>query len=201
VEYAPLRPVPVAPPTPVDPERAARHVSALLPRLPEVQAKALALVVLAGRTRAEAARDAGVEEGELGRALGFARSALRRSLVPLEGSGWCRRAEGLVSDRLDDALDARGVARLEVHLRNCPRCVEHERRLVQAQNGLVSAFGREPANGEPADLSLVPPAEPRQPEAAPVPGALVAVTVGALLVLSALLVIAAIAFAVAAIVG
>ena len=62
----------------------------------------------------------------------MARTALRRSVRPLEGSGWCRQAEALVSDRLDGALDEAGAARLDVHLRNCPRCVEHERRLIQA---------------------------------------------------------------------
>jgi hypothetical protein len=201
VEYAPLRPVPLTPAGPVDPERATAHVSALLPRLPEDHARALALVALGGRTRAETAREIGVAEPELARALARARCELRRSVRRLEGSGWCLRAEALVSDRLDDVLDEAGAPRLDVHLRNCPRCVEHERRLVQAQNALVAEFGRAPAEGEHANLSLVPPAE--APELQPRSASTLLVTASqtVLLVLAALLLIAAIAFAVAAVVG
>ena len=78
-------------------------------------------------------------------ALARARRELRRTLAPLPGSGWCRRAERLVSDRLDEPLDARGDHRLAVHLRNCPRCVEHERRLVQATDALVASLPAVPA--------------------------------------------------------
>lgn len=200
VEYAPLRPVPLVPAGPVDPERAVEHVAGLLPRLGAEQARALGLTVVAGRGRVDTAREMGLTEPELGRMLATARTALRRSIRPLEGSGWCRRAEALVSSRLDGELDDVGSARLETHLRNCARCVEHERRLVQAQNALVSEFGRAPAAGEPAELTLVEPAASRAPTLR-APAALVGVTVGALLMLAALLVIAAIAFAVVAIVG
>ena len=58
------------------------------------------------------------------------------------GSGWCERAERLISDRIDGALAERDAPRLEVHLRNCPRCVEHERRLVQATDALVASAHR-----------------------------------------------------------
>ena len=66
-------------------------------------------------------------------------------MFPLPGSGWCERAERLISDRLDGALDTRDEARLDVHLRNCPRCVEHERRLVQATDALLGGSPAMPA--------------------------------------------------------
>ena len=201
VEYAPLRPVPLTPAGPVDPRRAVAHVAALLPALEPVPAKALALVVLAGRDRAEAAAELELSERDLARALADARTALRRSVRPLAGSGWCGRAEALVSDRLDGALDDAGAARLDVHLRNCPRCVEHERRLIQGQNGLVGAFGRAPADAEPAELTLVRPVEPAEPVDPQSLASIVAVSAGVLIVLSALLVIAAIAFALVALLG
>ena len=153
--------MPLTPAGPVDPERATIHVSGLLPRLTAQQARALALVVLGGFDRADAAADLGISQHDVARALAAARTALRRSVRQLQGSGWCLRAEALLSDRLDDVLDDAGAARLDVHLRNCPRCVDHERRLIQAQNALVAEFGREPAPGEAAELTLVQPAEPR----------------------------------------
>ena len=122
----------------------------LLPRLSTEQARTLALVVLAGFDRAEAAADLGISQRDVARALAAARTALRRAVRPLEGSGWCLRAEALVSDRMDGVLEPAGATRLDVHLRNCPRCVDHERRLIQAQNALVAGFGREPAPGEAA---------------------------------------------------
>lgn len=201
MEFAPLRPVPLIPAGPVDPSRAVAQVTALLPDLEHTRARALALVVLVGRDRPAAAAELELPERELAGALALARTALRRSVRPLEGSGWCRHAELLVSDRLDGALDAAGAARLDVHLRNCPRCVEHERRLIQAQNGLVAAFGRAPADAEPAELSLVEPAEPTQPASADPLASIVAVGAGALIVMSALLVIAAIVFALVALLG
>ncbi len=82
---------------------------------------------------------------ELGAALATGRNRLRRASHPLEGSGWCIRAERHISDRLDGVLDAAGAAVLEAHLANCPRCEEHERRLVQAQNALVAGLGRQPS--------------------------------------------------------
>lgn len=171
--------------------------------------RALGLVLLAGRSRAEAAAATGLELATLGRLLAEARKALRKSVCPLEGRGWCERAEGLISDRLDGALDARGGARLEVHLRNCPRCVEHERRLVQAQDALViSAAATLPAHaGTPApELSLVGKAG-AEPEASAADGSpsvqrdetarLAAFTFAVLISLALLLLLAAVVLAVA----
>lgn len=156
-----LRPVPSRPPGPVDPAEASRHVAAELPALDEPAANILALVALAGRTRAEAAADTGLESEQLGAALARARKALRRALHPLPGSGWCERAERMISDRIDDALEDPGPARLEAHLANCPRCVEHERRLAQAQDGLVAGFVA--AHPAPAPVE----AEPKPVQAPP----------------------------------
>jgi hypothetical protein len=167
MQRAPLRPVASRPVEPVEPAEATRHVAAFEAGLSDRQAQALALVTLAGRSRAEAARETGLSAAELGLTLAAARKALRRSLRPLAAGGWCERAEGLISDRLDDVLEERHASRLNVHLRNCPRCVEHERRLVQALDGLVAAFREgHPATTAPgAELELVPP----PPEADPSP--------------------------------
>jgi hypothetical protein len=156
MEHAPLRPVPARPAGPVDPATAMRELGAWLPTLPPLAAEALALVVLSERPRSEVAASLEVSEEELGRLLAAARKELRQTVITLGGSGWCERAEGLISDRLDGILAGRDTRRLDVHLRNCPRCVEHERRLVQATDALVSgvsgaARGPTPA-GEPAPL-------------------------------------------------
>ncbi|HEY8769872.1 MAG TPA: zf-HC2 domain-containing protein [Thermoleophilaceae bacterium] len=155
IEPAPLRPVPRHPAGPVEPGPAADHVAARLPQLDPLPRDALTLVTLSGRTREEAAARLEVSPEELAVALARARKELRRSLWPLPGSGWCERAERLVSDRLDGPLDDVGAARLGVHLRNCPRCVDHERRLVQAIDGLVAGLAGEP---EPAPAPV--PAAP-----------------------------------------
>src|SRR5436190_2365050 len=105
MEHSPLRPVPSRPPGPVDPEEATRHVASVLPELDPPAATALGLVALAGTPRQEAAEAADLSLEELGEALSRARKALRRSRFPLPGSGWCERAERLVSDRLDGALE------------------------------------------------------------------------------------------------
>jgi hypothetical protein len=189
--------VPLAPAAPADPESATARVCALLPALPAADAEALARVVLSGRSRAEAAREMAIEPAELRLGLAAARTALRRSVRPLPGSGWCMRAEALVSDRLDGELDAAAAARLDAHLANCPRCAEHEQRLVHAQDRLVTAFGRAEGSNGPAPLALVPEEEPAPAGAA---DGLVNLSLAVLLTLSALLVIAAIAFAVAALV-
>src|SRR5215208_814888 len=141
MEHAPLRPVPARPAGPIDPATALRDVSSWLPILGPEAARALALVVLAERPRAEVAGTLGVSEAELGELLAAARKELRQTIVVLGGSGWCERAEGLISDRLDGPLAARDVRRLDVHLRNCARCVEHERRLVQATDALIGGVG------------------------------------------------------------
>jgi putative zinc finger protein len=156
MERAPLRPVPSRPRGAVDPDAAIRHVAAALPALDEAAAQAFGLVALAGKPRAEAAIRAGLPESDLGEALARARKTLRRSAFPLPGSGWCERAERLVSDRLDGALVPPGPARLDAHLRNCPRCVEHERRLVQATDSFVADF----ASVYPAPVADAAPAPP-----------------------------------------
>ena len=122
----------------------------------------------------------------------------------------CERAERLISDRLDDAL---GDSRLlDAHLANCERCVEHERRVVQAQDGLVAAFasaqpGLSPppvAAPEPPALKVIeepvaaqPPTD--TPESAEEPRGITMgpLTRSALVVLAVLLVLAAIVLAMA----
>jgi hypothetical protein len=149
-----LRPVPSRPAGPVEPAAAVRHVAATLPEISGRHARALSLVALAGRTRAAVATETGASRDELSASLAAGRKALRRTLVQLRGSGWCERAERLVSDRMDGDLGERDAGRLDVHLRNCPRCVEHERRLVLATDALVAS-----ASGTPFAPSL-PVAEP-----------------------------------------
>jgi hypothetical protein len=138
-------------------------MAARLPSLDPLPRNALALVTLAGRTRAEAAARLDIGPEALAVALASGRKELRRSVAPLAASGWCERAELLISDRLDGELDELGAARLDVHLRNCPRCVEHERRLVQALDGLVTGLVGEGA-GEP-EPAAPPPAPLRLAEA------------------------------------
>jgi hypothetical protein len=164
MEHAPLRPVPARPPGPVDPATALSEVASWLPALDRPAARALALVVLAERPRPEVAESLGVSGAELGTLLAAARKELRQTLVTLGGSGWCERAEGLISDRLDGVLADTGARRLDVHLRNCGRCVEHERRLVQATDALVIGLGGRPAPvaGAPASLVEAPAAEAPQ---------------------------------------
>jgi trimeric autotransporter adhesin len=163
MEHAPLRPVPARPAGPVDPETALHEVGGWLPTLPPPAARALALVVLAERPRSEVAATLEVSEPELAELLASARKELRQTIVVLGGSGWCERAEGLISDRLDGVLAERNVRRLDVHLRNCSRCVEHERRLVQATDALiggVGGFARGPAPaGEKRPLMEATPAD------------------------------------------
>jgi putative zinc finger protein len=144
----------------VDPDEALRHVTAALPGLDAVAATALSLVALVGRARPEVSEATGLSEEDLAMALARGRKALRRSMFALPGSGWCERAERLISDRIDDALESPGPARLEAHLRNCPRCVEHERRLAQATDALVATFAEAHPVGSP---------EPARPVAAAAP--------------------------------
>jgi hypothetical protein len=143
MERAPLRPVPSRPAGPIAPAEAVQYVAGELPGLDQAAAAALALVALVGRPRQQVAdlpEGPNLADDALADALFRARKALRRKLHPLPGSGWCERAERLISDRLDDALEGPGPARLEVHLANCGRCVEHERRLGQAHEALVAGF-------------------------------------------------------------
>jgi hypothetical protein len=169
MEHAPLRPVPARPPGPVDPATAIHEVGSWLPGLDPVAARALALVVLAEQPRAEVAVSLDVSPEELGRQLAAARKELRQTVVTLGGSGWCERAEGLISDRLDGVLAGTDVRRLDVHLRNCGRCVEHERRLVQATDALVIGLGGRPAPvaGPPVPLVEAPRADDGGEDIAP----------------------------------
>ena len=171
MEHAPLRPVPARPAGPIDPANALREVGAWLPALPPLTARALALVVLAEHARPEVAVSLGVSEPELGELLAEARKELRQTVAGLGGSGWCERAERLISDRLDGPLADTDVRRLDVHLRNCARCVEHERRLVQATDALVLGLGgapRPPAPDQaPAPIVEAPPRAEDAEEAAP----------------------------------
>jgi putative zinc finger protein len=153
MERASLRPVPQRPSGPVDPGAALAHVEGTLPGLDDAARQALALVDLVGRTRPEVCAEIGTREADLAEALARARKALRRSAAPLPGSGWCERAERLLSDELDGALEDPGPRRLAAHLANCDRCVEHERRLWQARDQLVITF----------EASRVPEPEP-EPE-------------------------------------
>lgn len=218
MEHAPLRPVPSRPAGPVDPASAAREVAAVLPALSPLEARALALVALADRPRAEAAATLGIDERELAGALSFARKELRRTVATLGGSGWCERAEGLVSDRLDGALREADAPRLDAHLRNCPRCVEHERRLVQATDALLAGLAG-PARPGPAPAKPLGPLVAVPHEAEPEDGAVtdeaplaaseprsreeLATTAGwrVLVAIALILMIAAIALAVAGILG
>ena len=171
MEGAPLRPVPRRPAGPVDPAAASLHVGEQLPGLDDTAATALALVELAGRARADVAAERGVSAEELAAALARGRKALRRSIYPLPGSGWCERAERYISDRIDGELEPPGPARLEVHLKNCSRCVEHERRLDQARDGLVASFEERAAPAPvPAPAPAPAPPEPgREVEDPPAP--------------------------------
>ena len=191
MERAALRPVPQRPSAPVDPAHALAHVEATLPGLDEAALQALSLVDLVGRTRPEVCAETGIAEPELADTLARARKALRRAAFPLPGSGWCERAERLLSDELDGALEPPGPRRLAAHLANCERCVEHERRLWQARDQLVISFeeARAPApvaapeiadepdpepvelpDPEPLRLVEAPPAEPDpEPEPQPAP--------------------------------
>jgi hypothetical protein len=213
MERAPLRPIPARPHGPVTVEEAVRHVTAALPRLSEPDAQALALVALAGLPREEAAERAGLDEAELAEALARARKALRRSVTALAGSGWCERAERLISDRLDGDLPEPDATVLDVHLRNCPRCVEHERRLVQACDALVAAFDGVRVTA-PQPTALPAPAPPElslvevEDEVAPAPvperssrDVAVLVAWRVLIVLGVLLAIAAVALGVAVALG
>jgi hypothetical protein len=168
MEHAPLRPVPARPAGPIDPATAVREVGEWLPALPPDAARAFALVALSERPRAETATSIGVSEDELPALLAAARKELRRTVATLGGSGWCERAERLISDRLDGALADGDTRRLDVHLRNCARCVEHERRLVQATDTLVVALGGRAGGGPPA----TPPVEAPPKELPPADDAL-----------------------------
>jgi hypothetical protein len=170
MEQASLRPVPLRPPGPVDPAEASAHVISALPALDEPAARALALVEIAGRSRDQVAGDIEFTPEALATALTRARKELRRTIFPLSASGWCERAETLISDRIDGVLTPPGPARLEAHLRNCDRCVEHDRRLAQARDTLVRDFIDAHPHAEiekPAALRVVSPQISAVPEPPP----------------------------------
>ncbi len=150
MEATPLRPVPARPVAPVEPALAFQHVGERLPRLAPAERDALALVGLAGWSRADAAAQLGIAPAELARRLASARKALRQTLERLPGDGLCKRAERLISDRWDGDLDSRSAARLDAHLRSCDRCVIHERRLLQAHDQLVTSLAPPPPPAVPA---------------------------------------------------
>ena len=161
MERASLYTVPLRPLGPVDPDAALAHVSETLPALDEEASRLLSLVDVAGRARAATAAELELDEARVADALARGRKALRRSMFPLSASGWCERAERLISNRLDGPLAAPGPALLSAHLGNCERCVEHERRLAQSRDTLVRTF----IEKHPAHDPEPPPAEPAQPEA------------------------------------
>jgi hypothetical protein len=163
MERAPLRPVPARPAGPVDPAAAIQEVGAALPALTPLETRAFALVALADRPRPQVAELLGIEPEQIGALLAAARKELRQTITALPGSGWCERAEGLISDRLDGAVPERDARRLDVHLRNCPRCVEHERRLVQATDALLAGVAPLAPRRGPA----LPPTELTPAEVAP----------------------------------
>jgi hypothetical protein len=211
MERAPLRPVPGRPSGPVPDADAVTLVAAGLPALAERDRTALALVALAGTARPAVAMRLGVAEEELAESLARARKELRRTLAALPGSGWCERSERLISDRIDGALAERDEARLDVHLRNCPRCVEHERRLVQATDALVGGVAPVPSAPAPAakpaakrELAKVEPIV-RPPETTPArrsPSQLAsAIGWNALLVVAIVLALASLALALAGALG
>ena len=178
MEHAPLRPLPSRPSQPADPDLARRYVAARLPGLDEQAVRALALVDLARVDRSQAARELGLDGGGMSAALARARKELRRSRHALAGSGWCERAERLISDRLDEELAPLSAQRLDAHLRNCPRCVEHELRLIQAIDELVEGMPAPVRPAAPVRLVLpttqaLPPGPPEtELEPAPEPPAL-----------------------------
>ena len=194
MERAPLRPVPGRPTGPVPDAAAVTLVAAGLPALGERDRTALALVALAGTARPAVAMRLGIAEEELADSLARARKELRRTLAPLPGSGWCERSERLISDRIDGPLAERDEARLDVHLRNCPRCVEHERRLVQATDALVAGVAPAPSAPTPAPAAKPELAQVKSIRAEPEPASSFGWTV--VIVFAVLLVLAAVALVV-----
>jgi putative zinc finger protein len=184
MERASLRPVPQRPSGPVDPAEALAHVEGTLPALDDPARRVLALVDLVGRTRPEVVAETGISELDLAESLARARKALRRAAAPLPGSGWCERAERMLSDELDGVLADPGPRRLAAHLANCDRCVEHERRLWQARDQLVLTFDAARAPEPVPEIAAAPDPEPIElpdpelrlvevpaPEVPPTPGA------------------------------
>jgi hypothetical protein len=171
MEHAPLRPVPDRPTEAVSEPEAVARVAAELPQLGERERVALALAALAGAPRPQVAARLGIGAAELADVLAAARKELRRTLSPLPGSGWCERAERLISDRIDGALAEADAPRLDAHQRNCPRCVEHERKLVQATDALMAGAAPQPSAPVVAHPPVVaqPPVVAEPPALVPAP--------------------------------
>jgi hypothetical protein len=170
MEHAPLRPVPGRPTEAVPEPQAVARVAAELPQLGERERVALALAALAGTPRPQVAARIGIGAAELAGVLAAARKELRRTLAPLPGSGWCELAERLISDRIDGELAEADAPRLDAHQRNCPRCVEHERKLVQATDALMAGAAPRPsAPVVAAPAAPAPAATPPPPVLARVP--------------------------------
>jgi hypothetical protein len=170
MEHAPLRPVPDRPTEAVSEPEAVARVAVALPELGERERVALALAALAGTPRPQVAARLGIGAVELADVLAAARKELRRTLSALPGSGWCERAERLISDRIDGALAGADAPRLDAHQRNCPRCVEHERKLVQATDALMAGAAPQPSAPVVAEPPVeAPPASAPPARAAPAP--------------------------------
>jgi hypothetical protein len=170
-------------------------LGAAVPSLAEPDRTALALVALGGRPRGQVALRLRLDGPELAERLTRARKQLRRTVAALGGSGWCEHAERLISDRLDGELAEGEENRLDIHLRNCPRCVEHERRLVQATDALVSGSPVVPA-AAPLAAKRPPAATPAGPDAAP-PTLPLPLTWAVVIVVALLLAVAALALVLA----
>jgi hypothetical protein len=203
---APLRPVPARPSGPVSDAAAVALVAATLPALGEPERTALALVALAGASRPQVALRLQVDQEQLSESLSRARKDLRRTVAALAGSGWCERSERLISDRIDGALAERDEARLDVHLRNCPRCVEHERRLVQATDALAASVGAPqiapaPVEPQPELATVEPIAQPPVPARRPRGELATLLSWNALIVIAVILALASLALALAATLG
>ncbi|MFL5846569.1 MAG: zf-HC2 domain-containing protein [Solirubrobacteraceae bacterium] len=153
-------------------DRAERHVFGLLPDLPAIERRVLALLELADADRASAAVETGLDDTALRFAAKRARKALRRDTAPLAAGARCERAELLLSDRLDAPLARQERKWLEIHLARCPRCEQHETLLATARADLLATFLAEPPALPPAPQppALEPAARLRVVPPAPVGG-------------------------------
>jgi hypothetical protein len=155
--------MPSAPaPAPALRDRAERHVFTLLPELPAIERRVLALLELAAADRAATMADTGLDDTALRFAAKRARKALRRGSAPLAAGARCERAELLLSDRLDSPLKRPDRKWLEIHLARCPRCEEHEALLGAARSDLRTSFVAQPPPAlPPAPTPLVLPSAER----------------------------------------
>lgn len=135
-------------------DRAERHVFGVLPELPAVQRRVLALLDLCDEPLDAVAAELGAEPERVRAAAAAGRKALRRTRGPLASGARCERAERLHSDRTDAPLERHARRWLEIHVARCPRCAEHAALLDEARNELRVGFAA-PARQLPA-----PPPEP-----------------------------------------